>query len=224
MRSRGLALGSWLTPSAWRQRRPQQRPRHDQPSPVHPTGVFDQPRRDHTPGVCEPSAPALDAGVGFLGAAHRRSAPLAGLPRRATDPAGARWRVGRQDFLRGSDLGWHRPRHRLEGTRGGGRPWPASRVWSMTWRGSSGCERHDLDSAVRAAGAASGVGTRLAGQGTRGGSRASHARGGAVVRRASARAMAAGDETTSPRWAMPSGPHAMPSSRVVSSRCGHRSR
>ena len=52
---------------------------------------------------------------------------------------------------------------------------------------------------------------------------AAHARGCAVGLRAAARSLAAWDDTTSQRWAMPSCPNARPSSRVVASRRGHRS-
>ena len=115
-----MAVGSWRTPSAWRQRIPQQRPRHDHQYPVNPTGFFDQQRGDKNPGVLETSAPALDAGWGFIGSDHLCIAHLAGVNMRANDQAGALWRVGLHDFRSGSDLGLPLPRNRLEGTRGGG--------------------------------------------------------------------------------------------------------
>jgi len=61
MRYRGMGVGSWLPPSALRQRIHQQSQRHHRQEPVHPTGVFDEQRRDKKQGGFEQADPALDA-------------------------------------------------------------------------------------------------------------------------------------------------------------------
>jgi len=122
IRYRCIVVGSWLPQAALRQRIHQHSPRHHHQSPLHPTGFFAEQRRDKKHGGFEPAAPALDAGLGFIGPAHLRIAPVAGWNMGTNDKAGALLLVGLNDLLRGSDLGVPLPRQRLEGTRGGGPP------------------------------------------------------------------------------------------------------
>jgi hypothetical protein len=118
-RYRGLAIGSWLTQSALRQRRHQPSQRPSQPSALHPTGGCAKERRDPQHAGLATAAPALDAGGGCRGSAHLGSAHGAGWPLGAHDHTGALWLVGRHALRRGADWGVPLPRHRLEGTRGG---------------------------------------------------------------------------------------------------------
>jgi hypothetical protein len=118
-RYRGLAIGSWLTQSALRQRRHQPSQRPSQPSALHPTGGCAKERRDPQHAGLATAAPALDAGGGCRGSAHLGSAHGAGWPLGAHDHTGALWLVGRHALRRGADWGVPLPHHRLEGTRGG---------------------------------------------------------------------------------------------------------
>jgi hypothetical protein len=100
---------------------------------------------------------------------------------------------------------WRGPAMAWSGGRGVGRPVPASCGGALRGDDATRCSVPCGAHAARASGAALGAPKRWAGQGTRCVVLACWARGVALVRGAAARSRAAGEDTTRPRGALPSG-------------------
>ena len=110
-----MGLSSWRSQSAWRHGVHQERPGHPPAPPLHAVRVFDTPRRDDQPRVCEPPPAPFHVRRAGVGGADRGSPPLAGVDRGAQDLAGLGGRVRLQRVGIGKDVRRDWPRRGLEG-------------------------------------------------------------------------------------------------------------